>query len=213
MQGDGKIIGDGDESSDREDQGGAHHLEPLPGGAVSVDAQTHGEPLGLGDGVDDEEQGVVKPPDQVAHLDPVPQAGEQPDHADGDDGHKVLPRLGAKALFQLAADLDEVGGNGQGKVDIILHPLAERDVPPAPPLRYAAGGEGVVEVLLHRDAEQLGDALDDVHAAGEIGVELEGAKEGSDPEGQAIVELVAAQDAGDEKVQPVSDDQLLKIPP
>ena len=76
VQGDGKIIGDGDESSDREDQGGAHHLEPLPGGAVSIDAQTHGEPLGLGDGVDDEEQGVVKPPDQVAHLDPVPQAGE-----------------------------------------------------------------------------------------------------------------------------------------
>ena len=71
----------------------------------------------------------------------------------------------------------------------------------------------MVEVLFHRDAEQLGDALDDVHAAGEIGVELEGAKEGSDPEGQAIVELVAAQDAGDEKVQPVGDDQLLKITP
>ena len=48
---------------------------------------------------------------------------------------------------------------------------------------------------------------------GEIGVELEGAEEGGDPEGQAVVELVAAQDAGDENVQPVGDDQLLEIAP
>ena len=213
MQGDAKVVGDGDEPADGEDEGGAHHLEPLPGGAVAVNVEACGEPLGLGDGVNDEEEGVVKTPDQVAHLDPVPQAGEEPDDANGDDGHEGFAHLGVEALFQLAADLDEAGGDGQGKVDIILHPLAERDVPPAPPLRHAAGGEGVVEVLFQRDAEQLGDALDDVHAAGEIGVELEGAEQGGDPEGQAVVELVAAQDAGDENVQPVGDDQLLEIAP
>ena len=71
----------------------------------------------------------------------------------------------------------------------------------------------MVEVLGNLDAEELGDAGGDVHAAGEVGVELEGAQQGNHPEGEALVNLIVVHHAGDKEVQPVGNHQFFEKAP
>ena len=110
-------------------------------------------------------------------LGAVPQAHEEEHEDVGHAGRQRAARVGAElGLRPLAEGLHGLDER-DGVEDVVAHPGAERHVPATPEVSERGREVGLREVALHGDAEELRYALDDVDAAREVGVHLDGVGE------------------------------------
>ena len=116
-----------------------------------------------------EKQGVVGTPCHESPVGTVPQAAHKKD----DKCVKQHTPLGHTAATH-------------GNVDIVTEPGGEGNVPATPELGDVAAEIGHVEIASQVDAEEFGTADGDVAVAGEVAVDLDGEKEGSQQQRRAV---------------------------
>ena len=122
----------------------------------------------------------------------MPDAGQGEDDAEIEEG----------PAFALAVA-------AQGKVDVLLEPGAERDVPAAPELGDGQGPVGKVEVVLEVEAEEPCRADGNVRVAGEVVVDFQGVEEPAEP-GRRGVDGCLAGDFSDVGPEGIGQDDLLR---
>ena len=116
-----------------------------------------------------EKQGVVGTPCHESPVGTVPQAANKED----DKCVEQYTPLGYTAATE-------------GNVDVVTEPGGEGNVPATPELGDVAAEIGHVEIAAQADAEEFGTADGDVAVAGEVAVDLDGEKEGSQQQRRAV---------------------------
>ena len=140
---------------------------------------------------------------------PMASQGEQ---QPGPDRHAAAQRRAEPGAAPFAEPHHGFADN-DGLEDVFPQPGAQRDVPAAPEIADAAGKEGLAEVFGQRHAEALGGAQHHVHAAGKLGVELQGVEQGTHQHGGAGVFGPVVKDGLDVHVGPVGDDEFFHHAP
>ena len=69
-------------------------------------------------------------------------------------------------------------------------------MPSSPELRDGAGKVGMIEVLFQCDPKGLGDTAHNIHASGEIGIDLDGVKNSGNKKHDAMIRLGIVIDLG-----------------
>ena len=119
----------------------------------------------------------------------------------------------AQARFGRLGEPGHGPGQREGIEDIVAHPRAQGDVPPAPEVAQGDGEVGTFEVGRKADAEQLRDAGDQVDAAGEVAVLLQRVKQHGHDDHRAAVRLLPAEHRADQRERAVGDDLLFEEAP
>jgi len=98
-------------------------------------------------------------------------------------------------------------------VEVVAEPGGEGDVPTPPELGNVAGEVGELEVGHQLEAEELGGADGDVGVSGEVAVDLEGEKDGTEDEGRAGKRFGVVETHVDVRRTGVGHDDLLEHAP
>ena len=101
-----------------------------------------------------DDHAVVETPADVGPGRPVPQADEEEHDQVGQAQRQQPTDLLSEPRLALFAEGAHCARHAQRKEHIVLHPRAERDVPPLPELCQRAGEKRPPEVLVQPDAEQ-----------------------------------------------------------
>ena len=107
--------------------------------------------------LDQEQDAVIKAPDDKGPGSAVPDAGKKPDDHDVAD----VPQ----GTFPVAA---------QGDIDILPEPGPQGDMPSAPEFGSAQGHIGIIEVLGDGEAKHLADADGHIRITAEVKIDLQG---------------------------------------
>ena len=112
-----------------------------------------------------------------------------------------------------AAELREPAerlGKCQRIEQVVLHPLAQRDMPAPPEIGQADRKIGAAEILLHGDAKQAGDAHHQVDAAGKVAVKLDAVECRTQKADDAGVGRVTAVDLRHDRCKRICDHRLFQ---
>ena len=173
-----------DDESQHDYEHGIKMLQRLASDAFSVSVPS-------GQGLNEDEEAVVKAPHDEGPTGTMPEAGREPDDEERNEGHDGIGNF-TSCLFHhppVATRNDGVTGERQEHdrhEHIVPEPASQRYVPASPVFGDTARDVRVVEVFQKFEPEDGAEADGHVRVSAEVVVDLEGIADRSQPGGHAV---------------------------
>ncbi len=132
---------------------------------------------GLRQVAESDDDAIVKPPEDVMDLRSVPQTDDEEDKNIGNAGGKNTSGVPSEVFRAPFPKTLHWLQEGEWVENIVTHECAEADMPAAPEIAERNTEVRLAEIGHELNAEDSGDAGDDIDAAGEIRILLGGVKQ------------------------------------